>query len=155
VYSITGTRLTDGSGHRVSAASQGHPQPGPIGVGKHTGAVGPGTGDGSGSPGPGRLEDINAGGLDPAKVAARIKNQYFRGVKQCYDRTARGRPNLGGRVDVRFVIGPDGKVQKANVDGFDPGVDACIQGQARNWKFDRPAGGSAEFSIPFMLRPEG
>jgi hypothetical protein len=139
------------------------PATGEIGTGKYTGAVGPGgggpVGGGKGeeeikyTASAGSIEDIDSGGLDPSKVASRIKSQYFRGVKQCYERALKTNQKLQGKVEVSFVVGPAGNVTKVNVDGFDPGVDQCIQGQARNWRFDKPEAGSAEFSIPFILRP--
>jgi outer membrane biosynthesis protein TonB len=151
-----------GGGSGLGGGTRG-PATGEIGTGKYTGAVGPsGGGNVGGAKGEeeikadvssGRLEDIDAGGLDPSKVASRIKSQYFRGVKQCYERALKANPKLQGKVEVSFVVGPAGNVTKVSVDGFDPGVDQCIQGQARNWRFDKPEEGSAEFSIPFILRP--
>jgi hypothetical protein len=152
--------MTGGGG--LGGGTRG-PATGEIGTGKYTGAVGPsGGGNVGGGKGEteikgdvssGRLEDIDAGGLDPSKVASRIKAQYFRGVKQCYERALKANPKLQGKVEVSFVVGQLGTVTKVNVDGFDPGVDQCIQAQARNWRFDKPEEGSAEFSIPFILRP--
>ena len=74
-------------------------------------------------------------------------------MKQCYERALKANPKLGGKVEVSFVIGPAGTVTKASVNGFDSGVDSCIQAQVRGWRFEKPEEGSAEFSIPFILRP--
>ncbi|MBI4508400.1 MAG: AgmX/PglI C-terminal domain-containing protein [Deltaproteobacteria bacterium] len=136
---------------------------GTIGAGKSTGVTGPtGTGNVGGAKGEdeiradvrsGGLDEIESGGLDPAKVMATIKARYFSGVQQCYQRALKANPKLGGKVSVGFSIGAAGNVTKVTVDGFDGEVDSCIEAQARRWRFDKPEEGSAEFEIPFILRP--
>lgn len=141
------------------------PATGEIGTGRYTGVGGPA---GTGGVGTERSEDaiktdvrtgpldtIDAGGLDPDKVMSTIKSRYFSGVRQCYERALKGNPTLQGKVVVSISIGPAGNVTKASVSGFDNGVDQCIQQKARGWRFMKPESGSAEFEIPFILRPGG
>lgn len=136
---------------------------GEIGTGKHVGVSGPsGAGAGAGRKieeeirvdvSTGRIEDIEAGGLDPNKVAATIKSRYAGGVRQCYQRALKSNPKLQGKLVVGFTVGPAGNVTKVEVRGFDAEVDDCVAQQARRWRFDKPEDGTAEFEFPFILRP--
>lgn len=145
-----------GGGARTSGSGE-------IGTIKGTGVAGP---SGGGSVGGSKveqeikvegraekIEDIDSGGLDPDKVMSTIKSRYFAGVTQCYKQGLKANPKMGGRIEVNFSVGAAGNVTKVNVSGFDDAVDKCISGMARGWRFDKPEGGSAEFLIPFVLRP--
>jgi hypothetical protein len=72
-------------------------------------------------------------------------------VNACYQRALKSNPSLQGKVTLSFTIGIAGNVVKANADGFDSGVDQCIEREARTWRFDKPES-PAEFEIPFILR---
>ncbi len=99
----------------------------------------------------GKIEDIESGGLDPDKVATTIKNRYQSRVIACYQRALKTNQGLGGKVVVSFTVGPAGSVIKASAEGFDDGVDRCIEQEARTWRFEKPEG-QATFEIPFVLR---
>jgi hypothetical protein len=98
-----------------------------------------------------RIVDIDSGGLDPDKVATTIRARYQARVNQCYERALKSNPNLGGKVNLSFTVGIAGNVVKANAEGFDSGVDQCIEQEARRWRFDKPEA-PALFEIPFILR---
>jgi hypothetical protein len=98
-----------------------------------------------------RIVDIDSGGLNPGKVATTIKARYQARVNACYQRALKSNPSLQGKVTLSFTIGIAGNVVKANADGFDSGVDQCIEREARTWRFDKPES-PAEFEIPFILR---
>jgi TonB family protein len=95
----------------------------------------------------------DAGGLDAESVYKKIKAQYQGQVQKCYNDALKSNGGLKGRVDVTITIGTGGNVTAAEVDGFDSGVDACIQAVARKWRFDKPPEGSATFQFPFTFRP--
>jgi hypothetical protein len=135
---------------------------GEVAVGTGQGVSGP-TGPGTTSSGPkqeeevkvagsqGKIEDIDSAGLDPDKVSATIRSRYYPRVVQCYQRALKSNPSLGGKVNVTFTVGVAGNVVKVDADGFDGGVDSCIEAEARRWRFDRPEG-QATFEISFVLR---
>ena len=99
----------------------------------------------------GKLEGDDSAGLDPNIVASTINRLYKARVNACYQRGLKGNPNLQGRVDIGFTVGVAGNVIKANVHGFDPSVDQCIELEVRRWRFSKPES-PAEFEIPFILR---
>jgi hypothetical protein len=98
-----------------------------------------------------KIVDIDSGGLDPGSVASTIRARYQARVNACYQRALKENPNLGGDVELSFTIGIAGNVVRANADGFDNGVDACIAREARTWRFTKPDS-PAEFQIKFILR---
>ncbi len=65
-------------------------------------------------------------------------------IRQCYEHALQKAPNLTGRVSIRFVIGPTGKVVQASDSGStlgDPGVIACVLAAVRRISFPSPTGG--------------
>jgi TonB family protein len=137
-------------------------QSGDVGEGKGTGVAGPKGGDG----GKVKVDEDKVGiveskkpivdddgGLDAESVYKKIKSQYQGQVVKCYNDGLKSNSGLKGRVDVTITIGTSGSVTAVEVDGFDPGVDACIQAAARRWRFDKPPNGEAVFQFPFTFRP--
>lgn len=107
----------------------------------------------------GGAEDLSLTDLDPASVVKRIRGKYLAGIKRCHNRVLKADPSAAGRVNIRFTVGPTGRVTKARVKGFDPTVDACIEGQTRRWRFSAPKEDgkptSADFAVPLLLKPGG
>jgi hypothetical protein len=106
----------------------------------------------------GDVEDFGNGTLDPDSVYRTIQSRYVEGIKRCHQRVLKQTPEAGGRVTVRFTVGPSGGVTKSSVTGFDPTVDACIKGLMRGWRFGAPKGddgkpASADFKMGFVLKP--
>jgi outer membrane biosynthesis protein TonB len=98
-----------------------------------------------------KVEGESSGALDPDKVAQTIKARYQARVMACYQRGLKTNPTLQGKVTVSFTVGIAGNVVKANVEGFDAGIDDCIAREARTWRFNKPDEAS-EYEIPFVLR---
>lgn len=104
------------------------------------------------------VDDLSLTTLDPNQVARRIRSRYLRGIKLCHERVLKVNPRAGGRVQLRFTVGPTGRVTRATAKGFDPTVDSCIEGQMKRWRFGTPKAengrpSSADFSIPLVLKP--
>ena len=92
-------------------------------------------------------------------MAKIIRARYLQGIKRCHQRLLKADPNAGGRVSLRFTVGPTGGVTKSDVKGFDGTVDACIKELTLKWRFGAPKDDdgkptSAEFQIPLVLKPE-
>lgn len=105
----------------------------------------------------GDVEDFGSGTLDPDSVYRTIQSRYVEGIKRCHQRILKQNPTAGGRVQVRFTVGPSGGVTKSSVTGFDPGVDACIKALTTKWRFGAPKDddgkpASADFQFPFVLK---
>jgi outer membrane biosynthesis protein TonB len=94
------------------------------------------------------------GGLDPNEIAAVIKRHESQ-VRACYERGLQKSPKLAGRLSMRFLIGPQGRVTTAKVSQSSlghAGVESCIQSHLMSWKFPRPEGGvTVKVAFPFVL----
>ena len=157
----TGVATTGGTGGGTRGSSTGT-----VGTGSGPGVAGPKEGTGgkgvkvgedevkaTGNVGKPVVDDD--GGLDAESVYQKIKQSYYGAVQKCYQDALKTNSALKGRVDVTITIGPAGSVTSVEVDGFDSGVEACIQANARRWRFNKPPNGSATFQFPFTFRPAG
>jgi TonB family protein len=76
-------------------------------------------------------------------------------IVQCYQQELRPSPNLASKVVVRFVIGPDGGVTRAEVKKTtlaDPRVESCMLEKIRAWGFPKPPGGGiVDVTYPFVF----
>ncbi len=144
------------------------PNGGKIGKGTGKGGVDGPKGDGTGS-GPvketkiksrtslGAIDEISDGTLDPNSVIRRIRSRYLGQLKACHETALKTNPRLGGRVQLRFTVGPSGRLTRSSAKGFDSGVDNCIKSRMKNWRFGAPKDedgkpSSAQFSIPVVLK---
>lgn len=76
--------------------------------------------------------------LRPEDVMRIIQSKYMIGLKRCHQDLLKRDPSAGGRVSLKFMIGPTGRVTRVKADGFDSGVDRCIEGKAKAWRFGVP-----------------
>jgi len=95
------------------------------------------------------------GGLDRDQINAVIR-RHLGQVTNCYEGGLQSKPNLSGRVAVKFVISPQGNVSIANVAHTSlesQKVESCIVAKLRGWKFPKPKGNVAvNVTYPFMLK---
>ena len=146
------------------------PQSGEIGTGTGTGVSGPSdTGKVGGDKKQTTIKsrtslddvsDLDDTTLDPSTVASTIRRRYLKGIKRCHEQLLKTDPTAGGRVEIEITVGKVGKVVKAKVKGFDPGVDTCIKNLANQWRFPPPkdedgAPTEATFMMPFILKAGG
>jgi TonB family protein len=163
-----------GLGLRGTGRGGGGTGEGTIGLGNlntigHGGGGGSGSGYGRGAGGlggrRGRAPQIRSGaamvkGSLSKEVIRRIVHRHINEVKFCYEKQLAKRPDLSGRVSVKFIISGTGAVQMAAVADStigDPQVENCIAQAVRRWTFPQPEGGGIVIvTYPFMLTaPEG
>jgi len=163
-----------GLGLRGTGRGGGGTGEGTIGLGNlntigHGGGGGSGSGYGRGAGGlggrRGSAPSIRSGaamvkGSLSKEVIRRIVHRHINEVKFCYERELSKRPDLSGRVAVKFIISGTGAVQMAAVASStlgDPGVENCIAQAVRRWAFPQPEGGGIVIvTYPFQLTaPEG
>lgn len=147
---------------------------GTIGLG-NTGLIGKGGGGGTGS-GYGRGSGAGFGGRGAAipqvrqakatvdgpldrDIVRRIVRAHINEVRSCYNAGLTNNPELGGRVEIQFVIDGDGKVETSVVSETtlpDSSVSACIAKAVKRWQFPKPqGGGSVTVGYPFILENGG
>jgi TonB family protein len=143
--------------------------------GLHTIGVGGGNGDGSGNgygSGAGGLrqrrnERVPRIRVNPPEVFGSLSKETIRRtigrhipeVRFCYESQLNARPELQGRVAIKFVISPTGTVRSALVASSDVGsakVDNCIADAVRRINFPAPEGGGLVIvTYPFLLSQTG
>jgi outer membrane biosynthesis protein TonB len=131
------------------------------------GGTGSGYGRGAGGLGGrrGKVPQIRSGaamvkGSLSKEVIRRIVHRHINEVKFCYERELATRPDLAGRVSIKFIIMGTGAVQMAAVAEStigNPSVENCIAQAVRRWTFPQPEGGGIVIvTYPFQLEaPEG
>jgi len=158
-----------GLGLRGTGRGGGGTGEGTIGLGNlntigHGGGGGSGSGYGRGAGGlggrRGSVPSIRSGaamvkGSLSKEVIRRIVHRHINEVKFCYERQLATRPDLSGRVSIKFIISGTGAVQMAAVESStlgDPSVENCIAGAVRRWTFPQPEGGGIVIvTYPFQL----
>ena len=93
------------------------------------------------------------------EVIRRVIRRHINEVKFCYEQELNARPDLEGRVTVRFIISPTGAVQTAMVQQTtlrNQRVESCITQAVRRWTFPAPDGGGIVIvNYPFALQSTG
>jgi TonB family protein len=162
-----------GLGLRGTGRGGGGTGEGTIGLG-NIGTIGHGAGGGTGS-GYGRgaggfrgrdakVPHIRSGKADvrgslSKEVIRRIIHRHINEVRFCYEQELNQRPDLQGRVAVKFIISPTGAVQTAATASSTIGnakVENCIVSAVRRWTFPSPEGGGiVVVTYPFVLEQTG
>jgi hypothetical protein len=94
------------------------------------------------------------GSLDPSVIAKEIRGRLG-AVKACYESGLKRNPNIGGKLVLRFEVSSVGKVTSTEIDQdsmHDDEVANCIKARVMTWRFPAPAGGSVQFSYPFIFQ---
>lgn len=78
-------------------------------------------------------------------------------VRDCYNAALARDPGQAGRVEVEFMIGTTGVVERATALSStltDEKVASCITRAMRDWRFPAPtSGGPVGVRYPFVLEP--
>jgi len=100
-------------------------------------------------------EALVQGGLDKDQIAAVI-NKNMGQIVYCYEQGLQAKPSLKGRVSIKFVINPKGRISLASVANTSLNsakVEGCIVTHMKSWKFPEPVGAvSVNVLYPFDLR---
>lgn len=104
-----------------------------------------------------KLVTVN-GGLSK-EVIRRTIQRNLNQIRFCYEQALQTKPDLQGRVAVRFIIGPTGAVQVSAVESSDLGdrkTELCITSAVGRWNFTAPEGsGIVSVTYPFVLEQVG
>jgi TonB family protein len=95
------------------------------------------------------------GGLAPEAIR-RVVHRHLPEVRFCYEQGLQRNPSIEGRVTVRWIIGPDGRVQSSGLASSSVSsaqVESCIVSAVQRWTFPSPEGGGpVGVNYPFMLQ---
>jgi hypothetical protein len=97
------------------------------------------------------LSVASSGGLSADQIRRAVR-RHINEVRSCYEDALLRRPNLEGRVSVRFMISATGTVQSSDMEGDATltEVGACIAQASRRWSFPSSEGPTL-VSYPFLL----
>ncbi len=162
-----------GLGLRGTGRGGGGTGEGTIGLGNvgtigHGGGGGTGSGYGRGAGGfrgrDAKVPQIRSGNADvrgslSKEVIRRVIQRHINEVRFCYEQELNQRPDIAGRVQIKFIISPSGAVQASNVENSTLGAaraEQCIAQAVRRWTFPAPDGGGiVVVSYPFVLEAAG
>jgi TonB family protein len=95
------------------------------------------------------------GGIAPAEIRTVVR-EHTDELRGCYAQALAKVGQASGRVVVRFVIEPQGRVAAAHVAKNElglPGVGCCVVQRVAAWRFPAPReGGYAVVEYPFTVR---
>jgi outer membrane biosynthesis protein TonB len=97
---------------------------------------------------------VDIAGSLSKEVIRRTIGRHVNEVRFCYEQRLNARPDLQGRVSVKFIIGPSGVVRAAVVaesDLADATTEQCIASAVQRWTFPAPNGGLVVVNYPFVL----
>ena len=98
------------------------------------------------------LEQQKEASIDADGVRFVIKSHISQ-VHACYTRFFKD-SSPGGRIDLGFVIGKDGRASRAKAEANTTGsaeVAGCLEARIKEWEFPRPVGGDYELVYPFVF----
>lgn len=157
-----------GTGRGGGGTGEGTIGLGNLGTIGHGGGGGNGNGYGRGAGGfhgrAARVPRIRSGAADvrgslSREVIRRVIRRHINEVRFCYEQELNQRPDLEGRVTVRFIIAASGAVQTSLVQAStlrNQRVESCVAGAVRRWTFPAPDGGGIVIvNYPFMLTASG
>ncbi|MFO0669865.1 MAG: AgmX/PglI C-terminal domain-containing protein [Polyangiaceae bacterium] len=96
-----------------------------------------------------------AGRLPPELIQAVVRAR-FSDLRDCYEAGLRRKSDLGGRVEMMFVIDPTGRVASARAikaDLPDRDVVTCMEYAFGALRFPRPEGGKVTVVYPIVYSP--
>jgi hypothetical protein len=126
--------------------------------GSGTGTGGPGLGNHkTRAPNPLRPGKLELSGRLPPEVIQRVVRQNFGRLRMCYEQGLGRNPNLEGRVEVRFLIGSDGRVSSASAGASslpDSTVTSCVVSTFYAIGFPSPEAGTVRVTYPISFTPQ-
>lgn len=99
-------------------------------------------------------DPIILGALEKSLIDGVIKVN-LRDIGQCYERGLQERPDLSGKLTIKFVIAKDGTISSATVKSTtmnDPATERCVCDVFLKMQFPEPKGGGIVIvSYPFLF----
>lgn len=90
-------------------------------------------------------------------VITKVLKRHGNEVRSCYEQALRVRPELAGKIAVKFIVGATGDVLQAEIASDtlgDESFKACMLNVVRSWKFPEPqGGGNVTITYPWVFQP--
>jgi outer membrane biosynthesis protein TonB len=101
--------------------------------------------------------NASGGGITREDVA-KVINEHFSEIQNCYDTAVMNDPTLMGRIEFEWTILLSGEVADVKIKSStirSSQLHACITATIRSWKFPKPQGASVVVSYPFVFDVTG
>jgi outer membrane biosynthesis protein TonB len=167
---LAGAHLVAGKGSGGLGATGTGLGGGGVGLGhiQGSGDLDLGNGRGRGRKGPGlsrgKEREVSAGletgtpnaegGLTREQVT-RVVRAHAAAIKYCYEKELQRQPTLSGKIEVYWVIRPNGSVDRAKIASSTVSsheVEGCIERQVRNWQFPKSDADTIVQTFPFFFK---
>ena len=101
-----------------------------------------------------RLGEQGGAGEIDKRAVSRVLRMRTSAVRSCYERALRKNRRLKGKLALRFVITPSGRVGSVNVknNALGSGVTRCVIGKVKSWRFPQPKKGTVSFNTEWTFR---
>lgn len=102
-----------------------------------------------------KIDQEEGGSLDSGSLSRMIRRKSGQ-IRFCYERELRKNTSLRGKISLRVVVLPRGRVRKVEVEDNDlnTSVASCLKSRIKRWRFPKPKGGeNATVLIPFFFQP--
>ncbi len=100
-------------------------------------------------------EEAASGTISKQDIQATVRGD-LKAIRTCYERELIKSPQLGGKIEVQFTIGVDGKVtdtEDASEETFpNQKVTDCVLARIQKLRFPRPSGGVVNVKYPFVFK---
>ncbi len=103
------------------------------------------------------MQEFDSDSRSQADIKKKVR-QRLGGIKRCYEKRLKRNSELRGKVVIRFVIHPGGKVIEVEVvenTTGDSELAACISSKVKAIRFGPTDGGETVVTYPFILAPGG
>lgn len=103
------------------------------------------------------LQEFDSDSRSQADIKRTIRRRLG-GIKHCYEKRLKRNPDLKGKIVIRFVVHPGGKVIEVEVvenTTADSALASCIASRVRAIRFPPAEGGETIVTYPFILAPGG
>ncbi|MBL6975420.1 MAG: energy transducer TonB [Deltaproteobacteria bacterium] len=103
------------------------------------------------------VKETRPAGFCDKKAVARVMRGRSGAYRACYEVQLQRKPELSGRIQVRFTIEPNGSVSGVKVlkNELNSKVGSCIVKQVSTLRFPKPDGGVCVIRWPFKFQPGG
>ena len=101
-------------------------------------------------------DPVISGGLSQQEVQ-RVIRANLNQIRHCYESLLQRSPSAQGKIKVKFVVNPGGRVGSASIVSSsisDSVMRGCVTGKVKRWKFPAPRGGKpVTVNYPFVFNP--
>jgi outer membrane biosynthesis protein TonB len=103
------------------------------------------------------LQEFDSDSRSPKDIQKVIRRRLG-GIKHCYEKRLKRNPELKGKIVIRFVVHPGGKVIEVEIADNTTGdsdLARCIASRVKAIRFPPADGGETSVTYPFILAPGG